>query len=569
MLTRSRVKSEKVRRVVTKCVSLSFSFIVFLDSDFDFFIELTRVPLNAKPASVIGKAMNILRQNGNFTNFLPISHARVPILKCYHIRTGYQCDINFSDSYGILNSPIVARLLTFDARIYVVATILKYWTKVHDCAGKNRISNYAIVWMLLFYLQQMPNPIVPPIYEFQKRVPPYHVNGYNFAFDERVPNQTTNQSRCSELLRGFFKFYSEFEYETQIISPLFGKAFRKSHILAKTVPELAGYYELLSLNPNLSPMQLNKRICIQDPFEITHSIPGVIANLEFQKILCKFEYAAEIIDSELRSNGESTKLLLLLFDAEKFTQYSIQKIRRTNDDAKQQQQQIAKQQQTAVFRSQNAASLKTVLNVKPTDYHLSIVREILTKKNTETNTKIDSQAIHRSWSEYVVEFIVLILRDIFMLKIENGPATEMIQNGTETPSTSVAAEPNDESVTEDAVTTDDDQERFTKVLNVSGARDVFLGRKQTKKITIHSLHAEMLDSQERVKNTAWEIQLKASVKIATDINSFDNVTIELEDQIKTKKNNSFKTFFTNFDQNLNNLLKIYFVHKSGNTDQTE
>lgn len=63
----------------------SIHILFLLDSDFDFFIELAREPLNAKPASVIGKAMNILRQNGNFTNFLPISHARVPILKCYHI----------------------------------------------------------------------------------------------------------------------------------------------------------------------------------------------------------------------------------------------------------------------------------------------------------------------------------------------------------------------------------------------------------------------------------------------------------------------------------------------------
>lgn len=504
--------------------------------------------------------MNILRQSGNFTNFLPISHARVPILKCYHIRTGYQCDINFSDSYGILSSPIVARLLTFDARIYVLATILKYWTKVHDCAGKNRISNYAIMWMLLFYLQQMPNPIVPPIIEFQKRVQPYHVNGYNFAFDRRVTNQTTNQSRCSELLRGFFKFYSEFEFETQIICPLFGKAFRKSNVLAKNVPELCRYYEMLSLNQNLSPLQLNKRICIQDPFEITHSIPSVIANLEFQKILWKFEYAAEIIDSELRSNGESTKLLLLLFDADKFLQYTQQKSQRKNTETK--------HPQTAVFRSQNAATFKSTLHIKPTDYHLSIVREILTKKNTESNTKIDSQAIHRTWSEYVVEFIVLILRDIFMLKTENVATTETTPNGIDTPSTSAASEPN-ENATNDSMNSNEEKDRFMKVLNVSGNRDVFLGRKQIKKITPQSLTAEMLESQARVKNTVLDIQLKASIRIKSDVNSFDNITIELEDQIKTKKNNSFKTFFTNFDQNLNNLLKIYFVHKSGHVDQSE
>lgn len=213
--------------------------------------------------------------------------------------------------------------------------------------------------------------------------------------------------------------------------------------------------------------------------------------------------------------------------------------------------------------------MKTTLDVKPTDYHLSIVREILTKKNTDINTKIDSLTIHRFWSELVVDFIVCILRDIFMLTIETDSTTKQ-QNGTETPSTSTAAtatETKMDSATD--VTSDGEKDKFTKVLSVSGTRDVFIGRKQTKKVTIHSLHAEMADSQDRVKKTTWEIQLKAFIKIASDTKNYDKVSIVIEDKIKTKKNNSFKTFLTNFDHNLNNLLKIYFVHKSGNTEQIE
>lgn len=548
-----------------------FHFILgsFLDSDFDFFIELSRDPLNAKPAFIIGKAMNILRHSGHFTNFLPISRARVPILKCYHLRTGYQCDINFSDSYGILNSPIVARLLTFDARIYVLATILKYWTKVHDCAGKNRISNYATVWMMLFYLQQLPEPIVPPIADFQRWVPPFYVNGYNFAYDDRLPNQTQNQNRCSELLSGFFRFYANFEYETHMICPLYGKSFRKSDVLAKTVPEFQRYYDVLNLYPNLSPLQFNKQICIQDPFEITHSIPPVITTAEFQKIIWKFECAADIIDAELQSNGESTKLLLLLFDEKKFLQYVQLKGQRKTKDIS----------QNAVCRSLNATSMKSTLHIKPTDHHLSIVREILLKKNTEANTKFDSHVIHQFWAECIVEFLVLMLCDIFMLKTDNPPFNDntienAMTNGSNTSSTSIAATDDKHMIVNDnasvaSTSTDTNIDRYSKVLHVSGNRDVFLGRKQTKKITRHSLNMEMVDSQERYKNTAWEIQLKATVNITTDLNNFDKVTIELIDQIKTKKNNSFKTFFTNFDQNLNNLLKIYFVHKNGNIQQHE
>lgn len=516
-------------------------YYIFVDSDFDFYIELSHEPLYAKPAVIIGKAMSLLRHSGHFTNFLPISHARVPILKCYHIRTGYQCDINFSDSYGILNSPIVARLLTFDARIYVLATILKFWTKVHDCAGKNRISNYAIVWMLIYYLQQLPVPIVPPIIEFQKRVHPYFVNNYNFAFDDRVVNNNTSDVRCSDLLKGFFSFYRDFDYESNVICPLYGKAFRKADILSNKLPEFHRYHELLHLNPTLTHLQFNKCICIQDPFEITYSLPGVIPHMEFKKILAKFEYANAIIDSELKSSGESARLMLSLFDAEKFNQYALQHSKNQPKESN---------QQSVVSKTSNT-KYKNALEISPNDYHLSIVRDILWKQQTKPEKiKIDSHSIYRSWSEHVATFIILILRDIFMLTITANENEATISNTDNF---------NDDNVHKLLKI---DSQGISASFDVLGSRDVFLGRKQSKKIHVHSLNAEILDSKERFKNVALEIQLKANITI-TSTDKFDGLKVEFNDLIKTKKNNFFKSFLTNFDQSINNLLKVYFVHKNG------
>lgn len=343
---------------------------------------------------------------------------------------------------------------------------------------------------------------------------------------------------------GFFKFYKTFDFESHIICPLYGKAFRKSDVLARKVPEFTRYYEMLNFNPNITPMQFNKCICIQDPFEITYSISNNIAALEFQKITLKFEYAAEIIDYELKTNGESTKLLLLMFDAEKFNQNIQQKIQRSS---------------TAVFKRSSIAAHKSSLIIKPTDYHLSIVRDILMKKSTDTNTKISSEAITQTWCEYIVDFIGNILRDIFMLKM-NDEEVNKVREELETASAGATKTIDNEN---DTSTSENDINRFTKMFVLSGTRDVFLGRKQSKKITIHSLNAEMMESQERHKNTAWEIQLKVYAKVSPDTKNYDAIRVEFYDLIKTKKNNSFKTFFTNFDQNLNHLLKIFFVHKSG------
>lgn len=519
--------------------------------------------------------MSILARSELFTNFLPISQARVPILKCYHIRTGYQCDLNFSDSFGILNSPIVAHLLKFDPRIYVLATIIKYWMKVHDCAGKNRISNYGVMWLLLFYLQTLPQPIVPPIIEFQRHVRPFIVNHCNFAFDYQMPNRSRNQSRCSDLLLGFFQYYRDFDFGSHLICPLHAKIFRKAEVLEKKIPELQRYEEILLADSYETPMQLNKSICIQDPFDITHTIPGVIANLEFQKIVWKIGYAAEVIQEELKKSGETTALILQIFDSEKFDQFVKTKKVLTKTSARQQSKAV-----TSVV-TQDAQNSKTTYQIKSSDFMLSIVRELLSKSSKGAAGKFDKHAIQQFWAETVIEIVVHIFKDIFMVEINAPKATETsstsmpTENGEESPPPTTTDEPDaPETPTSEEAPKEDDNatkvldkktDKFLKIFDINGTCDVFLGRKQTKKVTANTLNIELRDSQHRFKNAnaaKCKINLNASVKITTDLENFDAVTVELSDQIKTKKNNFYKTFCTNFIQNVNNLLKIYFVYKS-------
>lgn len=170
---------------------------------------------------------------------------------------------------------------------------------------------------------------------------------------------------------------------------------------------------------------------------------------------------------------------------------------------------------------------------------------------------LDNQSIYQSWSEFILDFIVLILRDIFILSIEKTDV-DGSKKETETASTSAAQNRSNENMER---TLDIDIVQEAKIFVACGARDVFLGRKQSKKITVHTLKSEMLDSQDRFKKNVGETPLKAIVKVLPNRNSYDEITIEFYDLIKTKKNNSFRTFFNSFDQNLNYLLKIYFVHK--------
>lgn len=245
---------------------------------------------------------------------------RTPILNCLHIKTGYWCRLNFSDPIGPANSAILAHLLTYDPRIDFLATVIKSWMKVHHCYGFRRITNYGVMWLLVFFLQSIPSPIIPPIIQFQMGMPEVLINGFNFAFDFDRANNTRNEQRCAELLLDFFKFYERFDFENLVISPLYGRAFQKNDVKAKRLAEFTNYEALLKRDPDKNPMNMKDRICIQDPFEITNSIPVHFAPKVFARFADKISAAADIIEYELHQAGESTNLFLKLFDVDLFHQ---------------------------------------------------------------------------------------------------------------------------------------------------------------------------------------------------------------------------------------------------------
>lgn len=479
--------------------------------------------------------MRILGRSGHFTNFTPITHARVPILKCFHVKTGYHCDLNFSDSLGVLNSPILGHLITYDSRIYVLATIIKYWMKVHDCSGTNRITNYAVLWMLIFYLQSIPDnhPIVPPITEFQQRVREYIVHSFNFAFDYNYRNNTQNRQRTSELLLGFFQFYKEFDFETQLICPLHGRSFPKNDVVTKHLPEFKRYEDILKMNRNELPMQMKKPICIQDPFDITHTVPGAIAPNVFQRIQAKISYASEIIEKELNSAGESTDLLLNLFDSAKFDKYADERIQKLN------------RENVSHVKIERRSSNALTVSYAPTEAELFDVREILTKSMTkECNELIDQTSVHKFWAEHAIKFIVKMLEELFLVELKTCSSAEDTNEAVATSSEKILQGSSD---------------KFLKEFEIIGTQDVLVGRKLVKNIDEHTLMREIGISQ-KLTTKSIKINLRAQLKISADLENFNRIALEMNDLIKTKKNNQFRTFSTCFQHHSRQFLKAYFVH---------
>lgn len=217
----------------------------------------------------------------------------MPVLKCYHKETGINCDINFSCSYGSLNSPIMAHLLTLDHRIYELAIIIKCWMKIHGLYGPHKISNYRMLLLIMFYLQRISHPIMPPIEDFQRNVQPFLVNGNNFAFNYSFRHVTTNRENVVDLLKGFFEFYSNFDFK-KVISPLHGT-------IEDSKPSKLG----------------SSRSYIQDPF-----VTDCLVSFPKAQLIRKISEAKAVFETSYKSSKEAKQLLIHLFsnDSKQLTQ---------------------------------------------------------------------------------------------------------------------------------------------------------------------------------------------------------------------------------------------------------
>lgn len=132
--------------------SMSFHFLYeFSGDNLDFYLKITEQTQSA--SAIWNQAKNLLHKSKHFIELELISSGETPNLKCVHAPTGFKCHLNFTSTTGIYNSKIVAHLLDFDNRIYVLAFIIKFWMKSHNLIGLDRMTDYSTLWLLLFYLQ--------------------------------------------------------------------------------------------------------------------------------------------------------------------------------------------------------------------------------------------------------------------------------------------------------------------------------------------------------------------------------------------------------------------------------
>ncbi|CAB3223351.1 unnamed protein product [Arctia plantaginis] len=275
-------------------------------SDADCFMSL---PLQFRTvnANHVNRARRLLMQHPHiFAEILAIPRANTPIVKFYHVPTDTNCDLTFKTPLGAQNSRLVAFLLNADPRITPMAVVIKYWAKVHELSGTGKLTNYALTWMIIFYLQQPPLSILPSVAMLQRdRANDVIVDCWNTGYTSNADSlpRSSDKSTIAELLGGFFEYYANFNFDEMMVCPYLGTKIKKSVFAdTATLPEEFSLYKNNVLSNYVLPLRHQRSFCVQDPFEQCHNVASTITSKLALDIRCYFKFAAAAYKKEKEKN---------------------------------------------------------------------------------------------------------------------------------------------------------------------------------------------------------------------------------------------------------------------------
>ncbi|KAJ8720447.1 hypothetical protein PYW07_012490 [Mythimna separata] len=285
-------------------------------SDADCFINIP-AQFRAPHCNYVNKAKRLLMNyGGSFAEILAIPRANTPIVKFYHTRTHTNCDVTFKTPLGAQNSRLIAFLLHSDPRLLPMAVLIKYWAKVHDLTGTGKLTNYALTMMIIFYLQQPPHSILPPVAWLQRdQAHAYIVDHWNTGFmnNPALLPAHSNTSSIAELLGGFFEYYSLFNFEEMAICTYLGVPVKKELFKeTASMPDEFDRYKKNVLNNYVMPIRNQTAFVVQDPFEQCHNVASTVTGKLAVDIKTYFKFCANAYEKEkLNSCQDFLKIILL------------------------------------------------------------------------------------------------------------------------------------------------------------------------------------------------------------------------------------------------------------------
>lgn len=264
-------------------------------SDIDIYVDVPNKN-HTTPSTLVKQSKQLLLTSNPryFKDVIAIPNAKTPIVRCVHIKTMIKCDFNFKSYLGVCNSNLIKYYTSLGNKVYPFFMLLKYWAKSHELMNyQTKFTNYSLIMIAIFYLQQNPY-FLPPVIKLQENsYYQYIQDGWNGNFTPicNFSSQPLNTVDLHVLLRGFFEFYSKFDYTIYIICPYLGRNLLKTDFLKPNLlhPSFNRYKENIK---TVHPLNVETPICVQDPFELNHNVTKAMkeSTLEEFVSLCKLAF---------------------------------------------------------------------------------------------------------------------------------------------------------------------------------------------------------------------------------------------------------------------------------------
>ncbi|XP_057643659.1 terminal uridylyltransferase 7 isoform X2 [Chionomys nivalis] len=209
----------------------------------------------------IEELARVLRKHSGLRNILPITTAKVPIVKFFHLRSGLEVDISLYNTLALHNTRLLSAYSAIDPRVKYLCYTMKVFTKMCDIgdASRGSLSSYAYTLMVLYFLQQRSPPVIPVLQEIYKgeKKPEILVDGWNIYFFDQIdelptlwPEYGKNTESVGQLWLGLLRFYTEeFDFKEHVISV------RRKGLLT-----------------TFKKQWTSKYIVIEDPFDLNHNL---------------------------------------------------------------------------------------------------------------------------------------------------------------------------------------------------------------------------------------------------------------------------------------------------------
>lgn len=230
-----------------------------------------------------------LKKHAGLKSILPITTAKVPIVKFYHVQTGLEGDISLYNTLALHNTHLLASYAAIDKRVKTLCYVMKVFAKMCDIgdASRGSLSSYAYTLMVLFYLQQRNPPVIPVLQEIfdGKNKPEILVEGWNvYFFDDlsalpsRWQHYGKNTETVGELWLGLLRFYTEdFDFREHVVC-------------------IRQHARLTTFNKQWT----SKYIGIEDPFDLNHNLGAGLSRKMINFIMKAFINSRKVFGTPVR-----------------------------------------------------------------------------------------------------------------------------------------------------------------------------------------------------------------------------------------------------------------------------